>query len=166
MIWEFRVDGRPKPKGSMKCLGGRSHNMVEQVEGSREWKVKIVREIRAQLDIYPVMRGRVVKGFRVGPMRKIGYDIWTPEERPVFVQAEFLFWPNYGTDGEIWPSHRTARPIASDIGDLDKLCRNLGDACEQSGLLKNDSQIAGWRALKAWCVEGESPGVKFRVETL
>lgn len=155
MIWAFKVDGKPRPKGSMKCMGGapgRRHVMREEVEQSTPWKLHVIREIRARFGIEPIKRGNVVTGWEKG---------WRPWAKPVTVTAVFSFWPEVG-----WESHSGAWPDASDIGDLDKLCRNLGDALEQSGLILNDRQIVHWNAWKRWCPEGEGPSMDVLIESV
>jgi hypothetical protein len=164
MIYTFAVDGKPRPKGSMKCLGGRSHNMVEQVEGSKPWKLHMIRTIRHTFGIEPVRQGARVVGFLRGG------SPWEPWAGAVDVQARFTFMPELSRDarkaGEVLPSHDTPWPIADDIGDTDKLCRNLGDALEQAGLIANDRNIVRWNAMKRWCEGTEAPGVWVQVSTL
>lgn len=46
--------------------------------------------------------------------------------------------------------------------DLDKLCRGVGDALQQSGLLKDDSRIVDWVAKKRWAAD--VPGATIRIE--
>jgi hypothetical protein len=154
MIWQFEVAGKPRPKGSMKCLGGapgKRHVMREEVEQSTPWKLHMIREIRAAFGIIPEKRGNVI----------VGWGKWIPYTGAVSVSAVFSFWPEVG-----WESHSGGWPDAADIGDLDKLCRNLGDALEQSGLLANDRSIVHWDAWKRWCPEGEGPGVAVLVEAV
>jgi hypothetical protein len=153
MIWEFETMGKPRPKGSLKCMGatGRGrHHMEEDNPESKPWKLKMIRDIRAKFEIEPLKRGRLVVGYSPPPY-----------EGPVIVVAQFVF--ERQAD---WPSHQQPCPIADDIGDVDKLCRNVGDALEQSGLLANDRQITGWRAEKRWNVMDESARAIVRVMPL
>lgn len=125
------VAGRPRPKGSLKARGyrvvrgRRQPILAEQVEGSSEWRhVAKVTLARACKAAYPDWRERF------------------PVRVPVEVAAVFRFAP-------------PARPeIASHPcgfeGDLDKLCRNLGDAMQDAGLIADDRLIVGWGALKGW----------------
>ena len=48
--------------------------------------------------------------------------------------------------------------------DLDKMQRALGDALQQSGVLKDDSRIVVWVARKEFATD--SPGVHVRVEPI
>lgn len=139
MIARFEIAGRPRPKGSMACQGGRQHRMVESVAGSRPWKLHMIRGIRERAGIVPIKIGQRVTGFNPAPYAG-----------PVWVTAVFGF--EGGPDG--YPI------VSNDHGDLDKLCRNLGDALEQSGLLLNDSQIVGWIASKVWATSGVSVEVR------
>jgi hypothetical protein len=65
----------------------------------------------------------------------------------------------------IWPSHDTDWPTAMDIGDEDKLRRNVLDALTQSGVLADDRLSVGGMNYKRWCVAGEQPGVQIVVLT-
>ena len=49
--------------------------------------------------------------------------------------------------------------------DLDKGMRAIGDAIEQSGLIRNDSQIIHWIASKRYCDTGESPGASITLSS-
>jgi len=49
--------------------------------------------------------------------------------------------------------------------DLDKGMRAIGDAIEQSGLIRNDSQIIHWTASKRYCDTGESPGASITLSS-
>jgi hypothetical protein len=128
----------------MVCQGGRQHHLVESVADSTKWKLIMIREIRAFYGIEPIKNGQKV----------IGWQDWDPYAGPVEVQATFMFWPEKGVTEDPYPTGRV-------YGDTDKLCRNLGDAMEQSGLIKDDNLIVRWDANKRWCVPGESPGVHF-----
>ncbi|MGO2411617.1 RusA family crossover junction endodeoxyribonuclease [Glutamicibacter arilaitensis] len=48
--------------------------------------------------------------------------------------------------------------------DLDKLQRGVGDALQQSGLLKDDSRIVTWVAKKRWALD--TPGAEITIEPL
>lgn len=48
--------------------------------------------------------------------------------------------------------------------DLDKLQRGVGDALQQSGLLKDDSRIVTWVAKKRWALD--TPGAEITIERL
>ena len=141
--WVFEVVGKPRPKGSMVCQGGRQHHLVESVAGSKPWKLEMVRQIRDQLDIRPLKVGTQPPAHPV------------TLQGPITVQALFCF-ERCGCELD-YPM------VPNDHGDLDKLCRNLGDALELAGLIKNDAQIVQWIASKLWDTEARAC---VRVETL
>jgi len=122
--WGFKVYGEPKPKGSMKCVGGRGkvkHQLVESVDDGG-W------------------RGVVAGGARRFVHEKAG------EHQSVYVEMTFsLSRPqsHYGTG-------RNARRVANSaplwptlqgVGDSDKLARLVLDALQDAGVLRNDAQV-------------------------
>lgn len=134
--WEFETLGKSRPKGSLKCMGaaGRGrHHMEEDNPESKPWKLKMIRDIRERFRIVPIKKGHLVLGYAPAP-----------HQGPVMVYATFAFLKLEQ------PSHDTPWPISADFGDVDKLCRNVGDALEQSGLIDNDRQIVRWHAAKVW----------------
>jgi hypothetical protein len=162
-VFEFDIVGRPYPKGSLKCLGaaggkrGARHILVEEVEGSKPWKLRMIAEVRKQAGILPVKSGNKV----IGWVRSAGgvSTSWEPIDEAVAVAAVFRFWPEMSKNGGAVPSSQGTYPSSDHFGDLDKLCRNLGDALEQGGLIRNDRLIVSWNAAKVWCGSLEAPGV-------
>jgi len=49
--------------------------------------------------------------------------------------------------------------------DTDKLIRSIGDSIQQSGLVRDDSQIIKWVASKRYCETGESPGASITLSS-
>jgi len=49
--------------------------------------------------------------------------------------------------------------------DTDKLIRSIGDSIQQSGLVRDDSQIIKWAASKRYCEPGESPGASITLSS-
>lgn len=154
VIGRFFVEGRPRTKGSLtpqmsRGAGGKIRvHLVESGEYAVPWKKTMIRAIRDQTS--------------VGMERSAG-----PYAGAVRVNATFVFERTFGVGHEVWPSHRTPFPTAIDIGDLDKLLRNLLDALTQSGLIKDDSQVALIVSGKAWADETfPTPGVNVTVEAL
>ena len=81
---------------------------------------------------------------------------------PVIVMAVFKFVKpkgHYGVKGlrKTAPKHKSTKP------DLDKLARGVGDSCEQSGVIRNDSQIIQWVVQKQWARDQEPPGVTISI---
>ena len=86
---------------------------------------------------------------------------WDPS-KPVSVTATFRFprpQAHYGTGKNAnnlkpsAPEHHFVKP------DLDKAARSIGDAIEQSGLVRGDQQICSWNIAKRYCHDNETPGV-------
>ena len=86
---------------------------------------------------------------------------WDPS-LPVSVTATFRFprpQGHYGTGKNSntlkpsAPEHHIVKP------DLDKAQRSIGDAIEQSGLVRGDQQICSWNVAKRYCADNETPGV-------
>jgi Holliday junction resolvase RusA-like endonuclease len=145
VIGRFFVAGRPRTKGSLtpqmsRGVGGKIRvHLVESGEYAVPWKRTMIAEIK-----------------------RAGVGI-VPYAGAVEVSATFVFAQQEGVSHEVWPSHRTLYPTAIDIGDLDKLLRNLLDALTQSGLIKDDSQAARIVSDKCW---GVVQGVDVEVKAL
>lgn len=91
----------------------------------------------------PAWREACLKEFRKGA-EAYGLE---PIDAPVCVRVEFLM-----------PRPKKPTNTYPYVGDLDKLQRGVGDALEQSGVVKNDSRIVEWQATKCYADEGEEPG--------
>lgn len=135
------VAGRPRTKGSLKPVHvklGRGRCQVSLREDSAEstaWLRTMVAGIREQCGITVT---RVGDGWQ----RTDGGQPWTGA---VNVTAAFLF-----EREPSWPSHQTEYPTSRDIGDVDKLLRNLNDALTYSRLIEDDSLITGCTGRKYW----------------
>lgn len=152
------IAGKPIPKGSLKpritrrANGQMSVTLHDKPEADA-WKLTMIRAIMDNCGIVALR----------GPDRKvIGYEP-APYPGPVAVRAVFYFAQRIGADGLVWPSHDTPWPMADDIGDTDKLQRNLGDALEQSGLIANDRNIVRWLDPEKQWADGGKPGVYWAV---
>lgn len=133
IIIAFEVPAvQPRPKGSLsgRCLKNRGHTVVyrEQVADSKKYRNAVknaaLKEIRSITDFATA---------------------WGP----VDVRAKFYLAKNRVVSAgkltdKFWPSHETPFPIAHDIGDLDKMCRNVGDALEDAHVVNDDAQIVKW----------------------
>jgi len=132
--------------------------MIEDNPASKPWKLEMIRQIRRVTGIVPVKAGNKIIGWEDGMGR------WEPYTGAVRVYAECRFERRVGADGSIIEMHRGGIEDATDIGDTDKLYRNIGDALEQSGLLANDRQVLSWPGEgKRWCIGRELPGVIVKV---
>lgn len=160
------VAGRPRTKGSMtpqvsRGAGGKIRvHLVETGAHSVTWKRTMIKSIWDQCGITPIRKGSKIVGFDPEPYAGA-----------VYVDGMFLFARERSVavkrDGEIRESHDTPFPTAGDIGDEDKLRRNLLDALTQSGLIADDRFVIGptrYEGLngKRW-VDGGRPGVMIRV---
>jgi len=156
VIARLFVAGRPRTKGSLKPIhirGGKGRpcrvSLTEDHEQATVWKKTMIR-VLAPLSKVPALR-----------------HSW-PYPGPVEVHAFYRFERQATVLGGVElampvPSHQTEWPTAMDIGDEDKLRRNLLDALTQSGLLADDRLVVGGQNWKRWCLPGEQPGVFFVV---
>ena len=146
------VPGHPRSKGSMKCIGARGkakHVLQEQVTLSKPWRERMQRAI-----VQEVRRGGAGVGAAALP--------WTG---PVRVRIGFYFdRPETGV-GVSMPFPVIDAGVNA-VGDLDKLTRNVLDALQGSGLIKNDCLVVGIVAEKRWVPNGLGPGVQITVETV
>lgn len=138
------VPGRPRTKGSLKPVHQRVApgkcrvSLTEDHALSTPWKKKMMAAMR--------------------PLAVSEYG------GPVEVHCFFRFAREQAVGGGVWPSHASAWPTAPDIGDEDKLRRNVLDALTQSHLLADDALVVGGMNYKRWCTPGEEPGVLISVE--
>jgi Holliday junction resolvase RusA-like endonuclease len=146
VILNVFIPGRSRTKGSLKPTHVRGTagrpckvGMREEVQESVPWKRDMIRAIRA--DMLP------------------GHSLAVMDEPYAFsveVHAFFRFDRSHsrelGAQTSPWPDQR-------DIGDVDKLYRNLLDALTQSGLLADDDLVVGGQSWKRWCRPGEQAGV-------
>lgn len=144
--------GRARTKGSLApkiTRNGRGQMKVVQQDTpqSTAWKQSMVKQLR---ELVGIEVARVA-----GAVMRIDAE---PYAGPVEVHRFFRFAPAPG-----WPSHETEWPVAVDIGDVDKLTRNLLDALQQAGVIADDRNVIGGAELKRWCKPGEEPGVEILV---
>lgn len=122
---QFRVDGVPKPKGSMRHVG--NGRMVEQVEGSAPWRERVLWAARkaAQDTGWERLDGPVT----------VGITAWY--ERPKSA-----------------PKRRDWHPVTRTSGDADKVARNILDALVDAAVIRDDSQIVELHVWKCEAVNG------------
>lgn len=78
-----------------------------------------------------------------------------PLDEPVSVQA--TFWV---------PKPQKPRFNTPAVApDTDKLCRAVGDALEQAGVLRNDARITTWHAHKHYADQHNPPGAHITITT-
>ncbi len=159
LIAKLFVPGRPRTKGSLKPMhtpgrGGRKCRvgLTEDHALSTPWKNTMIKAIRL------AMRG-TPDGAVVSPV--------APYVEAVEVHAFYRFEQERSvaarTLGQVVPSHDTPWPTDGEIGDEDKLRRNVLDALTQSGLIADDRLVIGGSNWKRWCEPGEQSGVQIVV---
>lgn len=158
----FRVDGRPRTKGSLSvhCMKNRAHTVrvTEEVEESKHWRSIVALACRRhQAECW----GGIQRHAGPVEVRMVAY----------FDRTESV--ARDAAPGAIIPSHQTPFPTDIKLGDGDKLARNVGDALAlprsrtenayASGLLMDDSQITDWMIAKRWATPEHPAGVEILV---
>jgi len=153
ILADFRVNGRPRTKGSLKtyCMKDAKHTVrvQEEVAESKSWRMRVARASREyQLAEFGALR-------QFGGAVEVRIVMWFPREQAV--------------NGGPIPSHDTPWPVAITIGDVDKLARNVLDALSlptkrahiplTSGLIRDDSQVVSLAVLKFWETEENPAGM-------
>ena len=139
-VIDVQVVGVPVAQGSMVRRGlGIAHSNDKEL---KTWRYAIMSELAAA--------------------KPIGWD----ESRAVEVTATFKYQrpkSHYGTGRNAGNLLQSAPKEKITAPDTDKLVRACGDAIEQSGILRNDSQVVYWNAGKRYVYEGELPGLDLRI---
>jgi hypothetical protein len=144
VIAKVFVPGRSRTKGSLKPVhirmgGGRCRvSLTEDHALATPWKKTM---IRALVSANP------------------GIVVGVPYAGAVEIHCFFRFAREEAVGGGVWPSHETLWPTAPDIGDEDKLRRNVLDALTQAHVIADDALSIGGMNYKRWCAPGEQPGV-------
>ncbi len=132
-VW---VPGRPRTKGSLNvyCTRNAQHTVrvEEETKNSKGWR---------KLVAWTVQQDMIARGWDKRSHLTDG---------PVEVIATWFFQRQTDAEGNVVPSHQTPAPTDIHLGDLDKLQRNVGDALQDSLLIKDDSQIMRWQPMKLW----------------
>lgn len=166
--WSFWVPGKPITKGSLTPFQqrdgrGRVKVVVKDKPEADAWKRTMVKDIRAQFSIVPVI------GVVDGQRGVVGFEAPWPVPAPVMVTFTAYFARLCDADNEL--SYPTREGGMYAHGDGDKLERCLWDALTQSGLIADDSNVVDWRGQKRWAFERpmgtfgiHGPGIYCRVE--
>ncbi len=162
LIAKLFVPGRPRTKGSLKPMhtpgrGGRKCRvgLTEDHALSTPWKNTMVKALRLEQARMSGLRRPVAIAYAEAVEVHAFYRF----ERQLQGGALALT----GDDAPVWQSHDTPWPTAMDIGDEDKLRRNVLDALTQSGLIADDRLVIGGSNWKRWCELGEQSGVQIIV---
>lgn len=129
----FWVPGDPKPKGSLRNVArrGTRPRMIEQVQGSTEWRVTIA-DVASEVWVGPAL------------------------DKDVAVEVELEFWfarpvSHYRPDRIALAKHAPAYPVyAKMAGDADKLARNVLDALKDAGVYADDAQVSDLHSKKRY----------------
>ena len=137
-ILDIFVPGTPRPKGSMRHVG--KGRMVEQLASSPDWRHAVA---QATFDALAVAKDSGGVGLPVG----------FPHAGPVEVRIGLIFpRPKSSKNG--------ARPSTRTTGDIDKHARNILDALQDGGLIKDDAQVIGLAVTKYYTSAGSTPGAQ------
>ena len=140
MILTATIPGQPEQQGSKRSLGpGRP--MLDDNKRLKPWRADAIAHLQE------AMTAQGIEQY-VGPVR---------------VSATFTYGrpaSHYGTGRNARVVKATAPLWKASAPDLDKLQRAVGDALTQAGVLRDDSLIVKWTAIKIW---GEVAGVDIAV---
>ena len=131
---EVNVVGIPAPQGSLSRGFGQKM-FYSNAERLKLWRHMIISEL-----------------IEATPPK---WDI----DSPIAVTAEFRFTrpsSHFKASGGLT---KRAPELKTTYPDLDKLGRSVGDSIEQAKVVRNDSQIIGWKMNKRWATSDEHPGV-------
>lgn len=146
-LLDIFVPGTPRPKGSMRHVGhGR---LVEQLAGSPDWR-------RAVVDA-AFKAVRCFCGGEECAELLPGYPVTDAVE----VEIRLLF-----TKPKSAPKTRPILPTSRATGDSDKHARNIFDALQDAGVVKDDSQVVDHHVSKRYCGPGETPGARIVVRVV
>jgi hypothetical protein len=149
IIAKVFVPGRSRTKGSLKPVHIRM--------GAGRCKVSLT-EDHAMATPW---KKRMMAALQLETRRREGSPgVWIgPHTDAVEIHCFFRFAREEAVGGGVWPSHETLWPTAPDIGDEDKLRRNVLDALTQAHVIADDALSIGGMNYKRWCREHEEPGV-------
>ena len=132
----FYVPGKPVPQGSKRWLP--EGRMIEANSNLRPWRTNVT------LHALKAMRRS---------------DLAFPLTGPLHVTMTFTFTrpkSHYGTGRNAGKVKDSAPLLCSNTPDLDKIVRSVNDGITDSGLWKDDDQVAYLTAVKMY---GEQAGV-------
>lgn len=153
ILAEVWVPGRPRPKGSLRCRGGKSHTMEEDNPESKPWRIKMAGALRADRD------------------RRVRELFFAPEFRGTWAGAvDVSLFAFFEPDG-VAASSLGAPLRTHDGGDVDKLSRNVLDALQDGNdaspaVLADDSLVVGLYAEKIFTALTAEQGIWVRVTTV
>ncbi|MBM0235914.1 RusA family crossover junction endodeoxyribonuclease [Micromonospora sp. ATA32] len=141
---DIHVFGTPRPKGSLRHVG--NGRMVEQLKHSPDWRRAVVEDAHKAI--------ACVCGDPDCHTLLPGY----PFEGAVEVLISLYF-----AKPKSAPKTRPILPTSRATGDADKHARNIFDALQDAGVIKDDSQVVDHHVSKRYCRPGETPGARIAV---
>ena len=160
------IPGRPAPKGSLRCVGGRGrHQLIEDNDRSDPWRVEVARWLKKH--------GR---GHEAEKGQPLGAEVSFTLPRPKSHHRQHRD-PATGVVrlGDVKPAYVDAMPVNRGTYDVDKLLRLILDALQDAGLLVDDAAVCDVTTRKRFpTVTGEAdaydrlpwPGVRIRLYPL
>lgn len=141
LLLNIHVLGVPKTKGSLRHVGG--GRMLEQVKGSPDWRRAVAGTAHEAIICRCTTPGchKLQDGY--------------PYTGPVEVEIRLRF-----DKPKSAPKRREILPTTRTTGDADKHARNIFDALQDAGVIKDDAQIVDHRVSKRYCRPSETPGAQ------
>ena len=139
-LLDVYVVGTPRPKGSLRHIG--KGRMVEQLEGSPDWRHEVVSA--AHDAIRETAQGDLAVGY--------------PHTGAVAVRIRLFF-----NKPKSAPKTREILPSTRSTGDSDKHARNIFDALQDAGVIKDDAQVVDHHVSKRYCRPGQVAGAQIVV---
>jgi hypothetical protein len=135
VVTEVWVPGASKTKGSLDHIGG--GRMRENVAGSHAWRQMVGKAVAAE---------RASRG------------LYEPTRAAVGVRALFVLPVPVGL-ADLAPGELVDRPpMDGHVGDQDKLYRNVLDALQDAGAIRDDVQVCKLLGGKVYAIDTEPAG--------
>lgn len=141
--WVITIPGRPKTKGSMKCIGRRgkqAHTLIEDHKSSGPWREHVVGWLTKRGDVAAV------------PGQPLGAEVTFTLPRPK---------SHYGTgrNEHVVKASVTDYPTGHNTGDVDKLARLILDALQDGprAVIPDDAAVVDLNARKRFTLRPGEP---------
>lgn len=160
------IPGRPAPKGSLRCVGGRGrHQLIEDNDRSGPWRLEVVRWAKKH-----GKTDQAVKGQPLGA--EISFTLPRPKSHHRQHRDKTS---GVVRCGDVKPAFADAYPTGRGTGDVDKLLRLILDALQDAGMYPDDAAICDVTTRKRFpTLDGQIdaydrlpwPGVRIRLYPL
>lgn len=155
------IAGHAKPKGSLRCIGGRGrHQLIEDNAASSPWRKEVANHARRLLN---------TPDQRADPHQPIGVEITFTLDRPATHMRT-------GANAHRTRDGAPTRPVTRSSYDIDKLIRLILDALQDAKILPDDAAVCEVIARKFYILttsavpdSGDAlpwPGVRIRIYPL